>query len=91
MFEDIGRAFCIGLLDYYNINPISRIPTSIYKTLDGVKDDLLARYPIFIPKPKKNDEDEGKPYTSFGRTRHAVNSTNKIGSLQRVPTTNSKF
>lgn len=26
IFEDIGRAFCIGLLDFYGFNPISRLP-----------------------------------------------------------------
>lgn len=60
VFEDIGRCFCIGLLDFYGINPVSRIPTSIYKTIKGVEEDLLARYPIFIPKPKK-EEPEEKP------------------------------
>ena len=26
IFEDIGKAFCISLLDFYDMNPISRIP-----------------------------------------------------------------
>lgn len=65
IFEDIGRAFCIGLLDFYGVNPITRIPTSIYKSIEGVKDDILARNPIFIPKPKK--EEEEKPTTAWGR------------------------
>ena len=55
MFEDIGRAFMIGLLDFYNINPISRVAGSNLKTLDGVKNDLLAHYPIFIPKKKEEE------------------------------------
>jgi len=25
IFEDVGRAFCIGLLDYIENNPVSRI------------------------------------------------------------------
>jgi hypothetical protein len=65
------------LLDFYNVNPVSRIPTSIYKTLDGVKDDILARYPIFIPKPKKEEVDD-KPTTGWGR--------NRPKPLNRVPT-----
>jgi hypothetical protein len=28
IFEDIGRAFCIGLLDYVGKNPVSRVPMS---------------------------------------------------------------
>ena len=60
IFEDIGKAFCIGLLDFYNINPISRIPSSNLKTLDGVKNDLLAHYPIFIPKKKEEETETTK-------------------------------
>ena len=28
IFEDIGKAFCISLLDFYECNPISRLPLS---------------------------------------------------------------
>ena len=41
VFKDIGRAFCIGVLDFYECNPISRIPLSWYKNLDGVKNDII--------------------------------------------------
>ena len=58
IFEDIGRAFCIGLLDFYNCNPVSRIAGSNLKTLEGVKNDLLAHYPIFIPKKKEEEPPE---------------------------------
>ena len=58
VFEDIGRAFCIGLLDFYNCNPVSRLPSSNLKTLTGVKNDLIGRHPIFLPKFK---EDEPPP------------------------------
>lgn len=37
IFEDVGRAFCIGLLDYIEANPVSRIPTSIFKCLENIK------------------------------------------------------
>jgi hypothetical protein len=26
VFEDVGKAYCIGLLDFIDMNPISRIP-----------------------------------------------------------------
>ena len=52
VFEDIGRAFCIGLLDFYECNTISRLPLSFYKNLEGVKNDILARNPIIMPKKK---------------------------------------
>jgi hypothetical protein len=43
VFEDVGRAFCIALLDFYDCNPVSRLPLSIYKNLEGVKNDILAK------------------------------------------------
>ena len=66
VFEDIGRAFCIGLLDFYDKNPISRIAASNFKNLDGVKNDLLSHYPIFIPKKKEEDKEEKNQKPAFG-------------------------
>jgi cytosolic carboxypeptidase protein 5 len=43
VFEDVGRAFCIGLLDFYECNPVTRLTMSVYKNLEGVKNDLLAK------------------------------------------------
>ena len=60
MFEDIGRAFCIGVLDFFNINPISRVVGSPYKDLEGVRGDLLLKNPIFIPKKKEEEKKEIK-------------------------------
>lgn len=37
VFEEVGRAFCMGLLDYIEKNPYSRLPQTSYKTLDAVK------------------------------------------------------
>jgi cytosolic carboxypeptidase protein 5 len=49
IFEDVGRAFCIGLLDYVEKNPISRINMSTYKTLESIKNDILNHNPIILP------------------------------------------
>ena len=40
------------------MNPISRIAASNLKNLDGVKNDLLSHYPIFIPKKKEEVKEE---------------------------------
>ena len=82
VFEDIGRAFCIGLLDFYEMNPISRIAASNLKNLEGVKNDLLSHYPIFIPK-KKEEVKEERPHQrpAFGSGVSGVRSHAK--SLQR--------
>jgi hypothetical protein len=51
IFEDVGRAFCVGLLDMIEHNPVSRIPLSSYKTLEGIKNDIISHNRIIIPKP----------------------------------------
>ena len=56
VFEDVGQAFMVSLLGYFKCNPVSRIPTSWFKTLDGVKNDIIAKGNIFIPKPKVVEE-----------------------------------
>ena len=66
IFEDVGRAFCVGLLDYNDCNPISRLPTSNLKTLEKVEQDILSHYPIFIPKKK---EEEKKDLPPLGRNQ----------------------
>ena len=47
MFEDVGNAVAVALLDHIGVNPISRIPLSCYRTVENVKDDImnnLAKY-----------------------------------------------
>lgn len=61
IFEDVGRAFCIGLLDFYDCNPVSRLPSSNAKTLAAVEKDILSHYPIFIPKKKEEEKKELPP------------------------------
>ena len=56
IFEDCGRAFCIGLLDFFDINPISRIVSSNLKTLEGVEKEILAKNTIFIPKKREEEK-----------------------------------
>ena len=82
----MGRAFCIGLLDFYDINPISRIVSSNLKSLEGVEKDILSHYPIFIPKKKEEEKKEILPLgrglrktTSLHRPRdkQAFNSANR--------------
>lgn len=52
----MGRAFCVGLLDFFDINPISRIVSSNLKTLEGVEKEILSRNTIFIPKKREEEK-----------------------------------
>jgi len=47
MFEDVGHACGVALLDHIGVNPISRIPLSCYRSVENVRDDImnnLAKY-----------------------------------------------
>jgi hypothetical protein len=47
MFEDVGNAVAVALLDHIGVNPISRIPLSCYRSVENVNDDImnnLAKY-----------------------------------------------
>jgi hypothetical protein len=49
IFEDVGRALCIGILDIIEDNPISRIQLSTYKTLQNIRNDVeqnLQKYEV---------------------------------------------
>ena len=76
IFKDIGRAFCIGVLDLYDINPISRICSTNLKTLEGVKKDILSHYPIFIPKKKEEEEKKDEKRPPIG-ARKKLNQTHR--------------
>lgn len=56
----------IGLLDFHDCNPVSRLPMSIYKSLEGVKNDLLQKNNIFIPK-KKEEVKPSQPTAKGGK------------------------
>lgn len=40
IFEDIGRATVISMLDIIDQNPVSRVPKSIYKDIVNMKLEL---------------------------------------------------
>lgn len=43
IFEDVGKSVCIGLLEWCEKNPVSRMPTSHYKNLDSVRKELIVQ------------------------------------------------
>jgi hypothetical protein len=42
IFEDVGRSVAIALLEFAEINPISRMHTSHYKNLDSLRKELIV-------------------------------------------------
>ncbi|XP_076315818.1 cytosolic carboxypeptidase-like protein 5 [Tachypleus tridentatus] len=47
IFEQVGRALAVSLLDLINKNPVSRLPLTPYRTLDGVREWLWKHLNIF--------------------------------------------
>lgn len=47
IFEDVGHAVAVGLLDHIGVNPISRVPLSCFKSIENMREDImnnLAKY-----------------------------------------------
>lgn len=42
IFEDVGRSVCIAMLEWIEKNPITRIPTSHYKNLASIRNELIV-------------------------------------------------
>ena len=42
ILEDAGKAAGVALLDIIDENPISRIGTTSYRTLDGVRSEITS-------------------------------------------------
>lgn len=40
-FEEVGRGLALAILDLYQLNPWSRLPTTEYATLNGIRQSLL--------------------------------------------------
>lgn len=43
IFEDVGRAVCIALLELAQCNPITRMATSHYKNLESLRKELIVQ------------------------------------------------
>jgi hypothetical protein len=47
IFEDVGHAVAVALLDQIGVNPVSRVPLSCFRSVENVRDDImhnLAKY-----------------------------------------------
>ena len=53
MFDSIGESLAYSILDYYRINPISRVLSSEFKTLDKVKEYIVLCLEKRKTKPTK--------------------------------------
>ena len=84
----MGRAFCIGLLDFHDINPISRIVSSNMKTLEGVEKEILTHYPIFITKRRDTDEIK-KDLPPNGRSRKPTSVQRPSAAMRTTLNTTS--
>lgn len=43
IFEDVGKSVCIAMLEWIEKNPISRIPTSHYKNLASIRNEIIVQ------------------------------------------------
>jgi len=57
IFEDIGRATVISILDLADDNPISRVPKSIYKDVCNMKLEMSLQNNINVAQAKRQKQD----------------------------------
>ena len=43
IFEDVGKAVCIALLEWAGHNPVTRMATSHYKNVESVRKELIVQ------------------------------------------------
>ena len=79
-YENVGRAVCIGILDFYELNPISRIPTTKYKNLKNIKQELLQK--IEEDRIKSSNSSNGKIYGKRGKAKSTKVSEAKTKSAK---------
>jgi hypothetical protein len=93
VFKDIGRAFLIAILDFKKINPVSRIPQSYYKNLDGVKADLVSKGNIFLPTKEAKEKQPREQTAKFQRKKLPPKKTvqRTQSSAPRTKPTNYKI
>jgi len=53
IWEDMGRAICNSLLDQFDENPVSRLPNSNFKSIEGIKNELAQHLNIHVTIPYK--------------------------------------
>jgi hypothetical protein len=41
IFEDVGNAVGVALLDHIGVNPITRFPLSCFRTMQNMRDDIM--------------------------------------------------
>ena len=67
-FADIGRSLGIALLDYFELNPISRIPMSMYKSIENMRKGIgssrnLIKVPCSTSLNEKRSNSVKRPQT----------------------------
>lgn len=45
-FEQVGQGVCVGILDYYGLNSVSRIPSTTYGSLKAIKEEMLSIFEV---------------------------------------------
>ena len=81
IFEDVGNAVCIALLEWIEMNPISRMPTSHYKNLDSIRKELIVQNSLYPYDQMKDMRKEVAKEREFMKARQSKIQT-QIASKQ---------
>lgn len=90
ILEDMGRTICNSLLDLTDDNPVSRIPNTNYKTLEGLKADLAQQFEVRVTIPYKSKRPTLYSSTAASDSKKKKNGKEKGKLQQKSPTAESK-
>jgi len=70
IFEDIGHSVCIALLEWIQCNPVTRMPTGLYKNLDSIRKELVVQNSLYPYDQMKDLRKEVQKEKEFMKMRH---------------------
>ncbi|XP_065223197.1 cytosolic carboxypeptidase-like protein 5 isoform X1 [Planococcus citri] len=88
IYEEVGRALCVSILDVSGQNPNSRLPASQYKSIDGLKESLRGE--AIVARGVQSQQNlkmrQGLSLLQRGNKNAALNYTakRKLLSLKRA-------
>lgn len=90
VFEKLGQDVCTGILDYFELNLKSRIPTTKYKDLKGVKQEMFE---IIEAERQKREANSNNTYNRLynggnRKTTASYKNTSKMRSSYFTPINN---
>ncbi|CAI2359232.1 unnamed protein product [Moneuplotes crassus] len=84
-FFQVGKAVCVGILDYYELNAHSRLPSSELGSMKNVRIEMRR---LIEERKKKKASNENNPYNRLynrGNSRRQASQASRADKLPPLP------